>query len=141
MPTFYEQRAIKKDGKEFDAEFNVSTYTLKGEIYSLAVIRDITERKRAGRNCAGTGIIWKNWSRSAPPNSRFSRDKTEAAYLKLRELEKLRMMDDGGTTSPLHWSGCTPIRCRWGTQHAIFRTLGLMRETSRALSGMVTSLR
>ena len=44
---FYESRGLKKDGAEFDAEFSLSTYTLHGEIYSVASIRDITERKLA----------------------------------------------------------------------------------------------
>ena len=43
----YEMRGIKADGTEFDAEVHVSTYALNGEIYSLGVIRDITDRKRA----------------------------------------------------------------------------------------------
>ena len=47
VPKFYEARGMKVDGTEFDAEFNVSTYELHGEIYSVAVIRDITERKRS----------------------------------------------------------------------------------------------
>ncbi|MGA7160826.1 MAG: PAS domain S-box protein [Bacteroidota bacterium] len=46
VPKFYEARGMKVDGTEFDAEFNVSTYELHGELYSLAIIRDITERKR-----------------------------------------------------------------------------------------------
>jgi PAS domain S-box-containing protein len=45
VASFYESRGLKVDGTEFDAEFNVSTYELNGEIYSLANIRDITERK------------------------------------------------------------------------------------------------
>ncbi len=49
VPSFYETRARKKDGTEFDEEVNVSTYELKGEVYSLAIIRDVTERKRAER--------------------------------------------------------------------------------------------
>ena len=46
-PKSYEGRGVRVDGTEFEAEFNVSTYELNGEIYSLVVIRDITERKRA----------------------------------------------------------------------------------------------
>ena len=46
-PTFYETRGMKKDGTEFDEEINVSTYELNGETYSIAIIRDITERKQA----------------------------------------------------------------------------------------------
>ncbi len=43
---FYESRGLKTDGTEFDAEFSLSTYVLHGEIYSVASIRDITDRKR-----------------------------------------------------------------------------------------------
>jgi len=47
VPKFYEARGRRVDGTEFDAEFSISTYELDGEIYSVATIRDITERKRA----------------------------------------------------------------------------------------------
>ncbi len=47
VPRFYEMRCQKADGREFDAEFSVSTFKLNGEIHSVACIRDITERKRA----------------------------------------------------------------------------------------------
>ncbi len=47
VPTFYETRSRKKDGTEFDEEVNVSTYELHGEVYSLVIIRDVTERKKA----------------------------------------------------------------------------------------------
>ncbi len=43
----YEMRGMKKDGTEFDTEVNVSTYELDGEVFSLVIIRDITERKNA----------------------------------------------------------------------------------------------
>ena len=46
VSSFYESRCIRTDGAEFDAEFSVSTYELEGEVYSLASIRDITERNR-----------------------------------------------------------------------------------------------
>jgi PAS domain S-box-containing protein len=46
-PKFYEARCLRTDGAEFDAEFSISTYELNNEIYSLATIRDITERKQA----------------------------------------------------------------------------------------------
>ena len=44
---FYESRCIKTDGTEFDAEFNISTYTILDEVYTVASIRNITERKKA----------------------------------------------------------------------------------------------
>jgi PAS domain S-box-containing protein len=46
-PTHYETRGLRKDGSEFVLEVDVSTYKLKGEIYTLAILRDVTERKRA----------------------------------------------------------------------------------------------
>jgi PAS domain S-box-containing protein len=47
FPTFYESRGRKTNGEEFDMEVRVSTYQLHGEIYTIATIRDITERKQA----------------------------------------------------------------------------------------------
>ena len=46
-PNAYETRGIRKDGTEFDMEVHVSSYPLDGEIYTLATLRDITERRRA----------------------------------------------------------------------------------------------
>jgi PAS domain S-box-containing protein len=48
-PTHYETRGLHKDGSEFDLEVDVSSYKLKGEIYTLVILRDVTERKRAGQ--------------------------------------------------------------------------------------------
>jgi len=41
---FFTELCVKTDGTEFFAEFNVSSYELNNEIYSVASIRDITER-------------------------------------------------------------------------------------------------
>jgi PAS domain S-box-containing protein len=46
-PTGYETRGLRKDGTEFDMDVRVSTYTLGGEIFSVVIMRDITERKLA----------------------------------------------------------------------------------------------
>jgi len=46
-PTHYETRGLRRDGSEFDLEVDVSSYKLKGEIYTLVILRDVTERKRA----------------------------------------------------------------------------------------------
>ena len=45
LPEFFESRAVKANGAEFDAEVSLSSYALDGEAYSLAIIRDISERK------------------------------------------------------------------------------------------------
>ena len=45
LPKFFESRAMKVNGAEFDAEVSLSSYALDGEAYSLAIIRDISDRK------------------------------------------------------------------------------------------------
>jgi PAS domain S-box-containing protein/putative nucleotidyltransferase with HDIG domain len=46
-PTEYETRGMRKDGSEFDMDVHISIYELNGEIYTVPVLRDITESKRA----------------------------------------------------------------------------------------------
>jgi two-component system, sensor histidine kinase and response regulator len=45
--SFYEVSVIKKDGTQFLVEVTASSYTVNGEHFSLAILRDITDRKRA----------------------------------------------------------------------------------------------
>jgi len=45
-PDFYEALALRKDGTTFWVELSISTYELDGETYVLAVLHDLTERKR-----------------------------------------------------------------------------------------------
>ena len=47
VPGYYESIGIRKNGEEFPFELNVGTYELNNIKYSLAIIRDITERKKA----------------------------------------------------------------------------------------------
>ena len=146
MPSFYEQRAIKKDGTEFDAEFNISTYTLNGEIYSLAVIRDITERKRAEEELRRHQDHLEELVKARTAELQQANADTEAAYRKLLELEKLR--DDlvhmvvHDMRSPL--AGLSMYLDLLSPEEVsasdFDENLGLMRETSRALSGMISSL-
>ena len=46
-PSFYVETALKKDGSSFPAEVAVSSYAVKGERFGVAILRDITERKKA----------------------------------------------------------------------------------------------
>lgn len=46
-PMQYETIGLKKNGQEFPFEINIGTYMLNDEIYSVGIIRDITERKKA----------------------------------------------------------------------------------------------
>ena len=43
---FYESIGLRKNGEEFPFEIKVGNYILKNENYQLAIIRDITERKK-----------------------------------------------------------------------------------------------
>jgi PAS domain S-box-containing protein/putative nucleotidyltransferase with HDIG domain len=47
VPAFYESRGLRKDGSEFDTEIQASTFDLHGQVHILAIIRDVTERKKA----------------------------------------------------------------------------------------------
>jgi PAS domain S-box-containing protein len=46
-PTFYETIGIRKNGEEFPFEGRFSTYNLNDQIYTIAIIRDISERRKA----------------------------------------------------------------------------------------------
>ncbi len=46
IPNFYQMTAVKKDGTRFLVEASVSTYVSKGELFTLGILRDITERRR-----------------------------------------------------------------------------------------------
>ncbi len=46
IPNFYEMTALRKDGTTLLVEATVSTYLLKGEEFTLGIVRDISERKR-----------------------------------------------------------------------------------------------
>ena len=47
VPSRYELRAIRKDGEPIDIEISATRTIYRGEVVSLAYVRDITERKRA----------------------------------------------------------------------------------------------
>ena len=50
IPGNYETRGLRCDGTEFDMEVHVSTYELDGELYTVPILRDITQRKQAERS-------------------------------------------------------------------------------------------
>jgi len=47
VPHRYEFKALRKDGSEFDAEISIGRITYQGSAASQAVVRNISERKRA----------------------------------------------------------------------------------------------
>ena len=46
-PAHYETCGLRRNGTELDLEVDVSAYKLQGEMYTLVMTRDVTERKRA----------------------------------------------------------------------------------------------
>ena len=46
VPPFYEVTTLKKDGTTFLMEITISSYVLKGEQFTLAIMRDVTEKKK-----------------------------------------------------------------------------------------------
>jgi PAS domain S-box-containing protein len=46
VPAFYETRGIRRDGTVFDMAVAISTYELAGQVYTIGILRDITEQKR-----------------------------------------------------------------------------------------------
>lgn len=47
VPSVYETVGLRKDGSEFEMDVNVSSYHLNFDNYTLVILRDITERKKA----------------------------------------------------------------------------------------------
>jgi PAS domain S-box-containing protein len=46
-PGFYEVRAVRKDGSQFLMEVDATTFLVDEEMFTLAVVRDVTEYKKA----------------------------------------------------------------------------------------------
>ena len=57
VPSAYETRGLRINGSAFDMEVNVSSYQENGEDYTLVILRDITERKRAEEEIAERGAL------------------------------------------------------------------------------------
>jgi len=47
MGAAFESRCLRADGTEFDAAYHVSVFEQESDVYTLAILRDVTERNRA----------------------------------------------------------------------------------------------
>jgi PAS domain S-box-containing protein len=52
-PFRYQTLGLRVDGGQFDMEVSASTFRLHGRLYTLAIVRDVTERRRAQETIAG----------------------------------------------------------------------------------------
>ena len=66
IPTYFDFIGIRKDGQKFDFEISSSNYTLNGEVYSIVIGRDITERKKLRKELEESEEIFKIAFRSNP---------------------------------------------------------------------------
>lgn len=46
IPQFFEWRYLRKDGTQFDAEVSLTRYMIASSFYELAIVRDVTARKK-----------------------------------------------------------------------------------------------
>jgi len=60
VPALYETRGIKRDGTVFEMAVGVSTYKLNNEVYSIAILRDITQRKVAEKKVREQAALLDN---------------------------------------------------------------------------------
>ena len=145
---FFSRESVhrRKDGSEFPVEVVATYVRFEGTEFNCGFAREITGRKRIEQELERHRSNLEDLVVERTAELQLSRDKTEAAYQKLRELEKLR--DDlvhmvvHDMRSPLASLGMyldmlSPEELK---APDFKKNLALIRETSRALSGMVTSL-
>jgi PAS domain S-box-containing protein len=65
-PVVYETRGLRKDGSEFDLEVHVSTYELNGELFTVPIMRNITERKRAEQRLRASEQLFRALVENSP---------------------------------------------------------------------------
>lgn len=53
VPFRYQTLGLRTDGSQFDMEVSASTFRLQGGLHTLAIVRDVTERRRAQETLAG----------------------------------------------------------------------------------------
>ena len=57
VPQVFEWQPVRADGTPFDVEITLSRLELGGKMYVQAIVRDISERKRAAREIAEHGVM------------------------------------------------------------------------------------
>lgn len=62
IPQSFEWKHIRKDKTEFDADVNLFSIEIKGELFIQAIVRDITDKKKAQKQIAMFANAFKNIS-------------------------------------------------------------------------------
>jgi PAS domain S-box-containing protein len=92
-PLAYETRGLRKDGSEFDMDLRVSTYVQDGELFTLTLLRDITERKRAEQALIDSEQRFRSITEAAPFGIGFAREGitlfANSRYLEMFGLESV----------------------------------------------------
>jgi len=60
VPSLYETRGVKRDGTVFEMAVGVSTYELNNEVYTIGILRDITQRKMAEKKVREQAALLDN---------------------------------------------------------------------------------
>ncbi|MBM3132310.1 MAG: PAS domain S-box protein, partial [Chloroflexi bacterium] len=66
VPSMYQVTALRKDGTTRSVEISAGTIPYRGDLASIAVIRDITERKRAEEALAESEQAFRNLAEHSP---------------------------------------------------------------------------
>jgi len=104
-PTHYELKALKKNSAEFNLEIYLSTYELMGETYTLALLRDITDKKQHDRELEALA--------SVSTALRKARTREEMFPIIVDQLVKV-MQADGGLImleEPIHGDMVVHFSC------------------------------
>jgi PAS domain S-box-containing protein len=97
-PFQYETRGARRDGTEFDMEVSASAFLLHGQMHTLAIVRDVTERLRAEETIAQERNLLRTVI-DAVPDCIYTKD-TEGRFL-ISNLANVRLLG-AGTEAEVH---------------------------------------